>query len=259
MAGLFILSLGGSILLPALATAGTQRSWIIGGKEAAPHSWPFMASIQLGRQHDCGGFLVHPDWVLTAAHCMLHRSHFQMRVVLGAHDVEKQELSQQVFAIVESITHPHFNPDTMDNDIHLLRLHKPATLNQYVKLAHLPSPHADLEPGTICHVAGWGDISNNGDEPAVLMETSTSILKWKVCQTLWRRTISANTLCGASRRTMLQGVCAGDSGGPLLCQKKVYGIVSSSGKRCGDRRYPDRYTKLSSYVGWVQHIVQGHR
>ncbi|NXI38009.1 PRS57 protease, partial [Galbula dea] len=237
---------------------GTHGSWIIGGKEAAPHSWPFIASIQLDSQHDCGGFLVHPDWVVTAAHCLLDGNSIRVRVVLGAHDVEKHEKSQQVFNVVESITHPHFNPDTMDNDIRLIRLHRPATLNRYVKLAHLPSLHATLDPGTSCYVAGWGDTSNQGDQPAVLMETSTTIVNWKVCQTLWRGTLSANMMCGANHRTLLQGVCTGDSGGPLMCQSKVYGIVSSSGKRCGDRRYPDIYTKISNYIDWVQRTVKGH-
>lgn len=52
---------------------GTQGSQIIGGKAAAPHSRPFMASIQLDGEHVCGGFLVWPRWVMTAAHCFIPR------------------------------------------------------------------------------------------------------------------------------------------------------------------------------------------
>lgn len=52
---------------------GTQGSQIIGGKAAAPHSRPFMASIQLDGKHVCGGFLVWPKWVMTAAHCFIPR------------------------------------------------------------------------------------------------------------------------------------------------------------------------------------------
>lgn len=153
-----------------------------------------------------------------------------------------------------------------------------------MKLAHLPSPQVDLNPGTVCSVAGWGDISSSGDRPTELMETTTTIAKRSLCRTLWRGRVSTNMLCAASRNTMLQGVCSvsalpapcpsaipvqeirwspshplvlqGDSGGPLIFNNKVYGIVSFSGKRCGDRRYPDIYTKISNYIDWVHRIVR---
>lgn len=47
-----------------------QPSSVIGGREAKPHSRPYMVLLQLSGGHVCGGALVHRRWVLTAAHCL---------------------------------------------------------------------------------------------------------------------------------------------------------------------------------------------
>ncbi|NWU96618.1 PRS57 protease, partial [Upupa epops] len=85
------------------------------------HSRPFMASIQQDGQHVCGGFLVWPRWVMTAAHCLVPRNSPAVRVVLGAHRLEEPEGTQQLFGVAESIAHPRYNPRSTDNDIRLLR------------------------------------------------------------------------------------------------------------------------------------------
>ncbi|KAI9547762.1 hypothetical protein NQZ68_015028, partial [Dissostichus eleginoides] len=58
-----------SLLLLLFIFNGADGSYIVGGRDAAPNSRPYMASLQVRGRHNCGGALVRGDFVLTAAHC----------------------------------------------------------------------------------------------------------------------------------------------------------------------------------------------
>ncbi|XP_058019489.1 serine protease 57-like [Ahaetulla prasina] len=236
--------------------AGIRRTWVIGGKEVRPHSRPFMASIQHENRHICGGFLVRQRWVMTAAHCQIPKRSAQFRVILGAHSLKTQEASQQIFGIQNSIAHPLFSAGTVKNDIRLLKLNRSAIFNKNVRKIKLPHANTDLCPGLTCHVIGWGDISNYATIPTELMEANTTIVDRKVCNASWQGHVTKSMVCAASTSPVLRGFCSGDSGGPLVCGKNVHGIVSFNGKRCGDRIFPDIYTRIANYIPWISFVLQ---
>ncbi|KAK2904914.1 hypothetical protein Q8A67_006713 [Cirrhinus molitorella] len=121
------------LLLIGLSLADGMKSSIIGGKEAIPHSRPYMASILRSKYHTCGGMLIRQDYVLTAAHCLnrsdfTNRDHFE--VVLGAHNINKVEGGQQRIPVRKFIRHPMFeqnNKKDYSYDIMLLKLKKKAS------------------------------------------------------------------------------------------------------------------------------------
>ncbi|XP_054837605.1 serine protease 57-like [Eublepharis macularius] len=237
-------------------SADSFKRWVIGGKEARPHSWPFMASIQLNREHFCGGFIVRRQWVMTAAHCLIPRQSSSARVVLGAHSLKIHEASQQILGIQESIAHPNYDPGTVKNDIRMLKLNGSVIFNQFVKRVLLPPPETDLLPGLTCQVTGWGDVSNFGTIPTTLMEANTTVVRREVCNASWAGHVFDCMICAANKNNALRGFCSGDSGGPLICGNRVHGIVSFNGKRCGDRRFPDVYTRISKYISWVHEVME---
>ncbi|CAB1324422.1 unnamed protein product [Coregonus sp. 'balchen'] len=173
---------------------------IVGGREAARNSRPYMASLQSRGQHDCGGVLVREDFVLTAAHC-----DGRYRVVLGAHDLSEDENSQQVLDVVKYIPHPRYG-DNLENDVMLLKLRGRATLNRAVQL--IPLMNGSMAEGSMCTTAGWGDIDDNDNSPDKLQEVNATIIPPRECARKWSGiNISSRVVC-ATGPSAFQGFCS---------------------------------------------------
>uniref|UniRef100_A0ACB8F2N0 Uncharacterized protein n=1 Tax=Sphaerodactylus townsendi TaxID=933632 RepID=A0ACB8F2N0_9SAUR len=135
------------------------------------------------------------------------------------------------------------------------QLNRSVRFNRFVKRILLPRPGTDPRPGDTCRVIGWGDVSNFGTTQARLMELNTTVLERRACNASWTGHIFDCMICAGSPNKGLHGFCAGDSGGPLVCGKRVQGIVSFNGKRCGNRRFPDVYARISKYISWVNEVI----
>ncbi|XP_048452626.1 plasminogen-like [Rhincodon typus] len=249
----------GFVTITSLLMPGYNCMKIIGGQEVAPHSKPYMVSIQIGRKHFCGGTLIKASWVLTAAHCQVKNSQLKnIRVVLGVHSLSKEEKEQQVFTVKRMIQHSLYNSKLFKNDIMLLELNGKATLNKFVNVLNPPNTGTDVKDGDICNVAGWGFTSVVTEKFSdTLQQVNVTVVDRMLCAQYYtyHPAITEDVLCAGDKKGAKDS-CQGDSGGPLLCNGKFNGIVSF-GCSCGRPRKPGVYTRLSkTYLSWIKKTIR---
>ncbi|XP_058643347.1 granzyme B-like isoform X2 [Onychostoma macrolepis] len=220
------------LLLLVICLAGGMGSGIIGGKEAKPHSRPYMASIQYKNHHTCGGMLIREDYVLTAAHCLndnVHCDQNHFEVVLGVHNISKVEKSQQRIPVIKCIPHTKFKQNnTMDYsyDIMLLKLKNKAKLNKFVKVMPLPKKNGKTPANVKCSIAGWGSKTPKGEQASDVMQEVKLKLQFSFeCKNKWKQYFnSERMICSVSDGK--HAFCSGDSGSPFICNTKPQGIAS---------------------------------
>uniref|UniRef100_A0A672NSJ6 trypsin n=1 Tax=Sinocyclocheilus grahami TaxID=75366 RepID=A0A672NSJ6_SINGR len=225
---------------------------IVNGREAKPHSRPYMVSVQFKEQHFCGGFLVSERFVMTAAHCRAKYSPV-LTVVLGAHELQKNS-GKLVRIKVESYhQHPDYSVKSFHNDILLLKLEKKAQLNDNIKWISIPTEEGDVEAGSVCSVAGWGSLETNGSESDRLMETNVTVMNNNNCEHKWtKEDFSASLMIEVKNDDSMTG----DSGGPLVCGDTAVGVTSfGDPDLCNSPELPEVYTKISAFLQWIKSII----
>ncbi|XP_068280847.1 kallikrein-14-like [Nyctibius grandis] len=230
--------------VPMMARVTPEEDRIIGGYPCVPSSQPWQVYVYGPLR--CGGVLLRDRWVLTAAHC----NRRGLRLRLGENDLGRPEGPEQERLVARAIPHPAFDPATLDNDLLLLKLDRPAPLGPSVR--PLPLPTACAPPGATCLVSGWGTITTpQVTLPQHLICAYVTVVPPAACRRAYPRRVTPNMLCAGVRGRRVDS-CQGDSGGPLSCNGTLQGIVSWGLETCALPGHPGVYTRVCNYVGWIR-------
>lgn len=223
---------------------------IIGGSAASTKSYPWVVEL-VGAS--CGGALIAPKKVLTAGHCA-----GEATAIVQGRD-KSSGLGGRKFTVTARAIAPHFqlissSPDLHFDDVAVLTLQEAVTGVTPVKFAS-PNSGGLYGPGNTGAVFGWGKHSGGHLTKATVPVVSDSCSDGPYRNSKQNPTSMKQSLvCAGDTR---HDACDGDSGGPLLINGELAGIVSGGGINggCAQQGYPGTYSRVSNYSNWInQHL-----
>jgi len=245
-----------------LGTSGDFGVKIVNGQVATECEWKWQASLRQGGHAFCGGALIHPKWVFSAAHCVPNTQPSSISVVLGDHDKDNLGTNESAMQVTRIISHPNYNPSNMDNDFALLELTNEATMTGCIGTVCIPDQNDQpVGGGTECFITGWGTLQSGGSQPRFLQEAKVSTLTNTLCDRKYSNAqITNSMLCAQGRNSQgaVTDACQGDSGGPLVCMRngKYYLEGATSwGYGCADPNFPGIWARLTSVTAWTKSYV----
>ncbi|MFJ3336412.1 S1 family peptidase [Streptomyces sp. NPDC086766] len=228
-------------------SAAARPQPVVGGTTTTTGAYPFVMQITdaSGNQF-CGGTLVAPTKVVTAAHCMAGETPTGVRVVGGRTYLNGTDGT--VSKVGRIWIDPDYTNATNGDDVAVLTL---STSMPYTAAPYVSSADGDVyAAGTTARILGWGTTSESGGSSNQLRTATVPVASDSSCAGSYGSDFVASDMVCAGYSSGGVDTCQGDSGGPLLIGGVLAGITSW-GNGCAEAGYPGVYTRLTTFSSLV--------
>lgn len=258
-----------AVVLLAFASLGRAESAIsskissriIDGEPAAEDQFTYYAQmLALQEQYPyvfevlCGGSLITPLFVLTAAHCVIGDR--EIRIKLGTNKVN-DTTNAVIREVVEYWWHSGFNFDTLHHDLALMRMNESVVYSESIMPIKLYCYKGDTPADTMVQVAGEGLVNETTNQlPDTLQYGDFKTISNEQCATVYS-ILTPENICAVGQ----SATCSGDSGSSLV-QHTSDGLmhigIVSYGLASGCQKGPGVFTRTSNYTEWIEEIISGY-
>uniref|UniRef100_R4FI00 SP1-Abd-16 n=1 Tax=Abdopus aculeatus TaxID=515833 RepID=R4FI00_ABDAC len=238
--------------------AAPPRTQIVEGDPALFCEMPSLVFLKIYRTflmgyRMCGGTLISPSYVVTAAHCLEGLIDY-IEVNVGS--LNKHETVQNVTSTI-NFRHENYTRSKylIENDIGLLKLEKPVKNVECVSQMDMAAKD-DVFDNKTCIIAGWGRLGLKESHSDVLQKAFVPVVPIDECRNKSSLAISDGFICAGDYIPGGASICKGDSGGPLICphgNNMVLAGVISYGLDCS--REASLFTSIAYYRDWIDNIM----
>ncbi|XP_062542396.1 trypsin-2-like [Armigeres subalbatus] len=250
----------GAVISLSVSTA-FEDPLLVGGTESSWGRFPSAAFITTPTLSYCGAAVIHPEFVLTLAQCVLDRNGTHLpahvEVIAGDLNIYPESVDRQTRGVVELIVHQNFTEFNLRNDIALLRLDRKFELpSNTVDVAIRRKRIVPNEAS--CQLPGWGiqRTTTDGKIVSVQKYLEVEILDRDLCNEAYihEGRVRESMLCGGNLFQSTNAACSGNLGSPLYCDDQLTGVMSY-GVNCGLANDPPVFSQVRYFNRWIDEEI----